>query len=210
MLLDNNDIDIIAEKIIQKMVDSRPIPIEVSGRHVHLCQKDLETLFGTGYCLTRKKELSQPGQFQSNEKVMLIGPKGVIKGVSILGPVRPSTQVEISKTDAVAVGIQAPVRESGDLKGSGSLFIAAQNSIIRADEEVIVAKRHIHLTPLDAKIYRVKNGDIVKVRIDGERPLIFDGVVIRVSNKFKAAMHIDFDEANSCCYSKGMNAKLIR
>lgn len=208
--MDNNDIDIIAEKIIQKMMDIRPIPIEVSGRHVHLCQKDLETLFGTGYCLTMKKELSQPGQFQSNEKVMLIGPKGVIKNVSILGPVRPSTQVEISKTDAVLLGIQVPVRESGDLKGSASLFIAAQNSIIRADEEVIVAKRHIHLSPLDAKIYRVKNGDIVKVRIDGERPLIFDDVVIRVKDKFKAAMHIDFDEANSCCYSKGMNAKLIR
>lgn len=206
----NHDIDIIAERIIEKILDHRPIPIEVSGRHVHLCQKDLESLFGAGYSLTKKKELSQPGQFQSNEKVMLIGPKGVITNVSVLGPVRDHTQVEVSKTDAVALGIQAPVRESGDLKGSGSLFIAAGNSIIKADESVIVAKRHIHLTPFDAKLYRVKNGDIVKVEIKGERSLIFDDVVIRVSDKYKAAMHIDFDEANACCYLKGMNAKLVR
>lgn len=208
--MDNYDIDVIADRIIEKISEHRPIPIEVSGRHVHLSQRDLERLFGENYELTKKKELSQPGQFQSNEKVMLIGPKGVLKNVSILGPVRKNTQVEVSKTDAAALGIQVPVRESGNLKGSASLFIASQNSMIKVEQGVIAAKRHIHMTPFDAKLYGVKNGDIVKVQVYGERSLIFDNVVIRVNSNFKPAMHIDFDEANACCYIKGMKAKIIK
>ncbi|AZV58030.1 phosphate propanoyltransferase [Clostridium sp. AWRP] len=208
--MNNYDIETVANKIIEMILNHRPIPIEVSGRHVHLSQEDMENLFGKGYSLTKKKDLSQPGQFQSNEKVMLIGPKGVIKNVSVLGPVRNETQVEVSKTDAAALGINPPVRESGNLKKSESLIIAAGKSVIKAEEKVIVAKRHIHMTPFDARLYGVQNGDNVKIQTLGERSLTFGDVVIRVSNKYKTAMHIDFDEANACCYLKGMNAKIVK
>ena len=165
---------------------SKPVLVEISARHVHVSKEDLETLFGKGYELTRKKDLSQPGQFACEERVDVIGPKRELKNVSILGPVRPATQVELSMTDARSIGVSAPVRESGPC---GEVELA---------EGVIVAKRHIHMTPEDAEKYGISDRQIVQVEIPTEgRSLIFGDVVARVSDKFKLAMHLDTDEANA-------------
>lgn len=173
--------------------------IETSARHIHLSQADLETLFGAGYQLTHKKDLSQPGQFACEERITVVGPKKEIAGVSILGPVRNATQVELSATDARSIGISAPVRESGDIKGSAGCKLVGPKGEIEIAEGVIVAKRHIHVTPEDAKAMGVEDKQIVKVKCGGEgRALIFDDVVIRVSEKFATAMHIDTDESNAC------------
>lgn len=173
------------------------VTIEGSGRHVHLSIEDLETLFGKGYQLTPKKWLSQPGQFASEERVKIEGPKGSFASVSVLGPVRPETQVEISFTDARTLGVTAPVRESGDIKGSAPIHIVGPKGEIDISEGVIVAKRHIHFTPEDAEKMGIKDKQIVKVKVGGERALIFDEVVARVSPKYATFMHIDFDEVNA-------------
>ena len=181
---------------------------EVSARHVHLDEESLKKLFGNDYNLTVKRNLSQPGQFLSNEKVEIIGPKSSIKNVSILGPVREKTQVEISKTDARCVGIDAPIRESGDLKNSPGCRLVGPAGEIELNEGVIVAKRHAHLTPDTAEKIGVSDGQLVQVQINSEeRSLIFGDVVVRVSKKFAPAVHIDTDEANavnvSCsCYAE--------
>lgn len=176
--------------------------VETSARHCHLSQKDLNTLFGEGYVLTKKKDLSQPGQFACEEKVKVVGEKGELN-MSILGPVRDNTQVEISLTDARSVGLIAPIKESGDLKEAGKCKIIGPKGEIECEHAVITAKRHIHATPEDAKELNVKNGDIVKVELDNpDRKLIFDDVVVRVSDKYSLAMHIDTDEANAAFGSK--------
>lgn len=174
--------------------------VETSARHIHLTQESLEKLCGEGYQLEVKKELSQPGQFASNTKLDLVGPKGMIKGVSILGPVRNLNQVEVSATDARSLGVKAPLRESGDTKGSAPIKIVnpVNGNELDLEEGCIVAKRHIHMTPKDAEEAGVKNGDIVKVATGGEgRHIVFDDVVIRVSEKYALAMHIDTDESNA-------------
>ena len=174
------------------------IILETSARHVHVTRKDLDTLFGEGYQLTKKKDLSQPGQFVCEEKVEVVGERSSAK-LSILGPERKETQVEVSLTDARALGLKAPVRESGDLHDAGPVTIKGPAGEIKKEHAVICAKRHIHMTEADAKNHNVKNGDIVKVSVNSpERKLIFDDVVIRVSNSFALAMHIDTDEANAC------------
>ena len=175
---------------------SQKFMVETSARHVHVTDSDLEKLFGAGYKLTVKKELSQPGQFASNEKVEVVGPKGSLK-CSILGPTRKETQVELSKTDARTVGITAPVRESGDLEGSAPIVLEGPCGQITLDKGLIVAKRHVHMTPEDAEEFGVTDKEIVKVRVDTERPVIFDDVVVRVSPKYALAMHVDTDEANA-------------
>lgn len=176
----------------------KKVLVETSARHVHLSQADLETLFGKGYTLTVKKELSQPGQFASVERVNIAGPKGEIKNVSILGPVRKSTQVEISLTDARSLGLTAPVRESGDTAGSAACKITGPNGSIDITEGVIAAKRHIHITPDDAEKFGVKDKQIVNVSIKtADRSLVLGDVVIRVSSSFATAMHIDTDESNA-------------
>lgn len=176
--------------------------VETSARHCHLSQKDLDILFGKGYALTKKKDLSQPGQFACEEKVKVVGEKGELN-MSILGPVRDSTQVEISLTDARSVGLLAPIKESGDLKEAGKCKIIGPKGEIECEHAVIAAKRHIHATPEDAKELNVKNGDIVKVCVDSaDRKVIFDDVVVRVSDKYSLAMHIDTDEANAAFGSK--------
>lgn len=176
---------------------SRKITIEASARHVHLTTEDLEKLFGKGYKLTPKKYLSQPGQFLSEERVRIEGPKGAFDRTGILGPVRTATQVEVSLTDARSLGVVAPIRESGDIKGSGAIRIVGPKGSIDITEGVIAAKRHIHFTPEDAEKYGVKDKQIVKVKAGGERALIFDEVVVRVSPKYATFMHVDFDEANA-------------
>lgn len=172
--------------------------IETSARHVHVTQQDLETLFGAGYELTVKKMLSQPGQFASNERVDVVGPKKTLTGVSILGPVRKATQVELSLTDARSIGVTAPVRESGDIAGSGSCKLVGPKGEVEVTEGVIAAKRHVHMTPADAAEYGVQDKDVVSVKAESaERSLIFGDVVVRVSDKFALAMHIDTDESNA-------------
>ena len=175
------------------------ILVETSARHVHLSDKDLETLFGTGATLTHKKDLSQPGQFACEERVKLVGPKKEIANVIILGPVRPATQVELSYTDARTLGVDAPLRESGDLAGTPGLKLVGPAGEVDIDAGAIVAKRHIHMTPEDAAAYGVENGQIVSVKIDSDRSAVLGDVVIRVSPKFSLAMHIDTDEANAAC-----------
>ena len=173
--------------------------VETSARHVHVTKETLETLFGAGYELTVKKPLSQPGQFASNERVTVVGPKRELANVSILGPCRSADQVELSATDARSVGIAAPVRESGDIAGSGACKLVGPCGEVELKEGVIVAKRHIHVTPEDAVKLGVADKEIVKVACGkGGRKLVFDDVVIRVSEKFATAMHIDTDESNAC------------
>ncbi len=170
--------------------------IETSARHVHLTAETVETLFGKGHQLTKKKDLSQPGQFACEEKVTVVGPRGSLKA-SILGPVRPADQVEISLTDARSIGVVAPIRESGDVAGTGACRIEGPCGAVEIPEGVIAAKRHIHMTPADAEVFGVSDKEIVKVKLDTARPLIFDDVVVRVSDKFALAMHIDTDESNA-------------
>ena len=170
--------------------------IETSARHIHLSRKDVETLFGAGYQLTKKKDLSQPGQFACAEKVTVVGEKGTLNA-SILGPERGASQVEISLTDARSIGVKAPIRESGDIAGSGACKLVGPAGEVELTEGVIAAKRHIHLTPEAAAELGVSDKQIVKVKTNGMRPLIFDDVVVRVSASFATAMHIDTDEANA-------------
>ncbi len=178
----------------------KEILIETSARHVHVSKEALEILFGEGYQLTNKKDLSQPGQYACEEKVEVVGPKGKLK-MSILGPVRSASQVEISLTDARTIGVTAPIRESGDVAGSApcKLVNPLNGKEVELSEGVIVAKRHIHLTPETAKEMGVEDKQIVSVKINSERSAILGDVVIRVSEKFAPAMHIDTDEANACC-----------
>ena len=173
--------------------------VETSARHVHLSAEDIETLFGKGATLTEKKELSQPGQYACEERVKLVGPKKEIANVIILGPARPATQVEISFTDARTLGVSAPVRESGDVAGTPGLKLVGPAGEVEIAEGVIVAKRHIHLTPEAAAEMGVADKQIVSVEIKSERTTVFGDVVVRVSEKFAPAMHIDTDEANASC-----------
>jgi len=184
--------------------------VEISARHVHLSKEDLYTLFGEGYELTNKRELSQPGQFLTEEKVTLVGPKREIANVSILGPVRPATQVELSATDARSIGIDAPIRESGDVAASGACKIVGPKGEVEISEGVIVAKRHIHLTPADAEELNVKDKDIVWVKVQTpERSAILGDVVVRVSDKFARAMHIDTDESNAIGAPRNLEGEIV-
>jgi putative phosphotransacetylase len=178
----------------------KKVLVETSARHIHVSREALEVLFGQGYELTKKKDLSQPGQYACEEKLVVVGPKGTLKA-SILGPTRPATQVEISLTDARSIGVSAPIRESGDTKGSGACKLVNPDTGAEYEltEGVIAAKRHIHLTPEAAAEFGVADKEIVSVKIasDSERTTIFGDVVVRVSEKFAPAMHIDTDEANA-------------
>lgn len=187
------------------------IMIETSARHVHVTREALDILYGKGYELTKKKDLSQPGQFSCEERVQVIGEKGSFPAVSILGPIRPINQVELSATDARSIGVTAPVRMSGDIAGSGACKIVGPKGEIDISEGVIIAKRHIHMTPADAERFGVKAGDIVSVKIDtASRSLIFGDTVIRVSPNYKLAMHIDTDESNACCPAKGQMGTIVK
>ena len=185
--------------------------VETSARHVHVGPADLATLFGEGYELTWKKDLSQPGQFACEERVTVVGPKKELKGVSILGPCRKQTQVELSLTDARSIGCAAPIRESGDLAGSGPCKIIGPKGEIEISEGVIAAKRHIHATPADAEALGVQNGDIVSVKIDTDgRSLVFGDVVVRVSDSYALAMHIDTDESNAAGCGREVYSEIVK
>ena len=185
--------------------------VETSARHVHVSQADLEILFGEGYQLTKKKDLSQPGQYACEERVDVVGPKKTLTGVSILGPTRPATQVEISLTDARAIGVAAPIRESGDVAGSGACKLVGPKGEVEIECGVIAAKRHIHMTPADAEEMGLKDKDVVSVKVDNDgRSLIFGDVVVRVNPNFALAMHIDTDESNAGCVAPGTMAEVIK
>ena len=184
--------------------------VETSARHVHVTQQDLETLFGPGYELHPKKYLSQPGQFASEERVDVVGPKKTLSRVSILGPIRPETQIELSLTDARSIGVDAPIRESGDVAGSGACKLVGPCGEVEVKQGVIAAKRHIHMTPEDAKEMGVTDKQIVSVKVDTQgRSLIFGDVVVRVSPKFLLAMHIDTDESNAACASGNVMGEIV-
>lgn len=172
--------------------------VETSARHLHVTKEDLETLFGKGAALTNKKDLSQPGQFACVERVDVVGPKNTLKNVTILGPERSATQVEVSATDARTLGLPAVVRESGDIAGTPGCKLVGPAGEVELKEGVIVAKRHIHMTPADAQAFGVSDKETVWVDIDTpDRKLSFGDVVVRVSDKFALAMHLDTDEANA-------------
>lgn len=186
------------------------VPVGVSARHIHLTQEDVEKLFGKGYQLTKKKEL-MGGQFASNEQCTIVGLKlRAIENVRILGPVRKASQVEISMTDARTLGVNAPVRQSGDTKGSAPIALVGPKGAIYLEEGCIVAARHIHMSPEDAKAANLKDGDMVSVRMGNERGALMEDVKIRVDKTFTLEMHIDTDEANACQVKHGEIATIVR
>ncbi|WP_430060515.1 phosphate propanoyltransferase [Neobacillus sp. NRS-1170] len=204
----------VVEEVIQQLLtkNSREstIPMAVSARHCHLSQTDLETLFGKGYELTKKADLSQPGQFAANETVVIVGPRGSIEKVRILGPARSLTQVEVSRTDAVKLGVNPPVRESGNIAGSAPITLVGPKGSIFKNEGLIIAQAHIHMHPEDAAYFAVENGEYVRIRTEGERPVSFEKVLIRVSPRYRLEMHIDTDEANAGFITSGQAGFLVK
>lgn len=200
----------LVEAIVNSISMAGLVQVEVSARHVHLSQADLEILFGPGAALTPKRELSQWGQFLAEERVNLIGLKTKKANVAVLGPVRKETQVELSKSDCIELGINAPIRESGDVSGSGKIIIEGPCGTLDINQGVIIAHSHIHIPCEIAKELGVKDKERVSVHVFSERPVIFRNVIIRVSNNFRFRMHIDFDEANAAEISGFVFGKIIK
>lgn len=186
------------------------VEIEVSAKHVHLTQEHVEVLFGKGAKLEEVRPLSQPGQYLSAQRVRLVGPKGTMERVAVLGPVRSATQVELSKSDCVALGVTAPKRESGDLAGSGAIRIEGPCGALDLKEGAIIAANHIHVTAPDSVKLNLKDKERVAVEVISDRPVIFNDVIIRVSEKFSCRMHIDFDEANAAGVKGFTLGRIIR
>ncbi len=176
---------------------TKTFPVAISARHIHLSEADLQALFGPHATLTKDFDLSQPGQFAAKERVSIEGPKGIIHNVRILGPVRAATQVEVSRTDAMKLGVTPPLRQSGDIDNSAGIKIINQDHELAIEQGVIIAQAHIHMTEEDAKALEVQNNELVSVEVISDRPVTFRGVVVRVSNEFSLEMHIDTDEANA-------------
>lgn len=192
-------IEKISKKVFEKLeqIEKYKIPIGVSNRHVHLSREDLDVLFGEGYELTKKSDLKQPGQFASNETVTIRGPKGEFENVRILGPIRKESQVEISLTDSFKLGIKAPIKESGKLDDTPGIEVIGPKGIKVFDRGTIVALRHIHMTPKEAKEMGVYDGEFVDVQFFGNRKIVMSNVLVRVSEKYALEMHLDIDEANA-------------
>lgn len=208
--MNNLLVEDIIDEVIKRVKKETFIEVEASGKHVHLCEEHINILFGRDYQLTKVKDLSQPGQYACKERVTITGPKGSLKNVIVLGPARKSTQVEVSLTDATVLGIKAPVKESGKIEDTPGITISTERATITVDKGVIVAKRHIHITPEDAEKFGVKDKEIIQAKVYGNRPLIFDDVVIRVSPDFRTYMHIDYDEANACGFTKGTLCRIVK
>lgn len=207
--MNETEIREIVTKVLKQMtVSENSIPIEASARHVHLTKEAVEFLFGKGAVLTKKRDLSQPGEFLSEQRLKLVTSKGEISNVAVLGPERKAVQVELSVTDCRTLGIKAPINLSGNLNGAGNVYLFSENAVYNAENSVIVAQNHIHMTPKDAENFGVKDGQSVKVSVNTERPVTFDNVIIRVNPNFSLAMHIDFDEANACCLGKDTTGRL--
>lgn len=186
------------------------LPIALSNRHLHLSTKDINTLYGEGYRLKPMKDLSQPGQFACEEKVDLVGPKGTIKGVRVLGPARKETQIEISLMDGFALGVKAPISDSGMLEGSPGIKLVGPAGEVDLEKGLIVAARHIHMSPDDAEEFGVVDKDIVKIRTFGERALVFENVLVRVNKDYRLEMHIDIEEGNAAALSNYELVELIK
>lgn len=186
------------------------LPVGLSNRHVHLSQEHIEILFGEGYEVTKFKDLSQPGQYACEEKVDLVGPKRTIKGVRILGPTRRKTQVEVSFTDGFMLGLKPPVRDSGDLEGSPGGKLIGPKGEVEINEGIIAAARHIHMHTNDAEEFGVKDKDRVKIKVGGERGLIFENVLVRVHPEYALEMHVDVDEGNAAGLKNGEVVELIK
>lgn len=214
--MDNQSIELITRMVMETLEKRESsshgfiVPIGVSARHIHLTQEHVETLFGKGYQLTKKKEL-MGGQFASNEQVTIVGIKlRAIENVRILGPVRKSSQVEVSATDAVRLGVKAPIRESGNIKGSAPIAVVGPKGVIYLEEGCIIAKRHIHMSPKDAEAAGVNDGQTVSVKADNERGTVFNHVQIRVDDSFTLEMHIDTDEANAAKIATGQTVTILK
>ncbi|EOS71076.1 hypothetical protein C818_01084 [Lachnospiraceae bacterium MD308] len=213
--MENQNVELIA-RMVMEALESREkesngfaVPIGVSARHIHLTQEHVEILFGKGYQLTKKKEL-MGGQYASNEQVTIVGLKlRAIENVRILGPVRKKSQVEISATDAIRLGVKAPIRESGNVKGSAPIAVVGPKGVIYLEEGCIIAKRHIHMAPKDAMAAGVADGQTVSVKADNERGTVFNHVQIRVDESFTLEMHIDTDEANAAKIATGQTVTII-
>ncbi|MDO4274662.1 MAG: ethanolamine utilization phosphate acetyltransferase EutD [Eubacteriales bacterium] len=200
----------IVEAVVRELKSRLMVEVEASGRHVHLCREDVEKLFGPGYRLRKVRELSQPGQFVCEERVTLSGPKGSIRNVVILGPERPESQAEISMTDSLALGIKPPVRLSGDIDGTPGFDMSVGDKTVHKDKGVIIAKRHMHITPEDAERLHVKDREAISIKVFGSRPVVFQDTIVRVSKDFRTYVHIDYDEANACGFKKGTLCRIIR
>ena len=173
------------------------VPVGISNRHVHLSEEHIEILFGAGHQLTRTKDLSQPGQFACEETVTLVGPKGTMANIRVLGPARKATQVELAATDTFKLGVKPPVRDSGDLSGTPGLELVGPAGKVQVEAGTIIAARHIHITPEDAEKYGLKDGDHVKVQVTGPRAGVFERVLIRVNHNYALDMHVDTDEGKA-------------
>mgnify|MGYP006347212129 CR=1 FL=1 len=195
------------EALMQAALEKVFVPLEASGRHVHLTKEQAKILFG--HSLTPDRPLSQPGQFLSKERVTVVGPKGKFQNVAVLGPERKSAQVEISLTDARSLGVKPPVRLSGDTKESPGCTLAGPCGSVRIGEGVIAAQRHIHLTPQDAARFGVRDKQVVKLQTFTSRPAVFEDVTVRISPDFAAAVHLDYDEANACGFQNGDWGRII-
>jgi|SRR5690554_4819689 putative phosphotransacetylase len=189
----------------------KKIPVGISGRHLHVTQEHLETLFGKGYELTPMKDLSQPGQYAANEKVDVMSPQGkLLSGVRILGPVRPASQVEISRSDALRFKFEAPVRSSGDVKGSGACTLIGPNGQVELSEGVIIADRHIHFSLEEAKAFGVENGQVVSLKVSGIKAGILDNVLCRVNKNYALDCHLDTDDGSAFMLNTGDEVELVK
>lgn len=198
-----------ASRLAAQIVERLTVCMEASGRHIHLNRAAIDALFGRGYRLNRIKDLSQPGQYACAERVTLAGPRGEIRNVVVLGPERPENQAEISLTDAVALGVNPPVRLSGDTDHTPGFTVRHGDRSITLEHGLMIAKRHIHMTPEDAARFGVSDGQIVRLKCFTARPLVFGAVEVRVSSKFATAAHIDYDEANACGFQPGDRGLLL-
>jgi len=201
--MDKVNVEAIAKAVMGRIF----VELEASGRHVHVTKEQAMTLFG--HPLTPKRELSQPGQYLSNERLTVIGPNGEFRNVAVLGPERKEAQVEVSLTDARSLGLEAPVRASGNVKNSPGVKLIGPKGTVEIDQGVIAAQRHIHMTPGDAQNMRVKDRQIVRLQVFTDRPLIFEDVLVRVSPDYATYVHLDYDEANACGFQKGDLGRIL-
>lgn len=195
--VNTTNILIIKPQEVDDIMASFKVPVGISNRHIHLTQEHIEALFGTGHSLTKIKDLSQPGQFACEETVAVIGPKGAIQGVRVLGPSRKASQVELAGTDTFKIGVTPPVRDSGRLEGTPGIDVEGPKGRVHMEQGVIVAARHIHMTPEDAKKYSLKDGDHVRVAVPGPRGGVLEQVLIRVNPNYALDFHVDTDEGNA-------------
>ncbi|MBQ7340601.1 MAG: phosphate propanoyltransferase [Oscillospiraceae bacterium] len=195
------------DKIAERVMRNIFVELEASGRHAHVTRQQAQILFG--HPLTPKRELSQPGQFLSNERVTVVGPKGKFENVAVLGPERPEGQVEISLTDGKVLGVTPPVRQSGDVKGSPGITLIGPEGQVSLAQGLIAAQRHIHMTPEDAARFGVKDKQVVSLQTYTERPAVFQELVVRVSPQFQTYVHLDYDEANACGFQSGDLGRLL-